>query len=77
MIDRLDDSPAEIPVERIAALADAAFLEDLARSFLRINVRAKGSGTAARAVADASAQEFAMRAERLHLIAQRLRGMQP
>ena len=77
MIDRLDDSPAKIPAERMAALADASFLEDLARSFLRINVRAKGSGTAARAVADASAQEFAMRAERLHLIAQRLRGMQP
>ena len=61
--------------ERLAALADAAFLEDLAGSFVRAayKQREKKNG----AVARGGAQQFMSNAERLHLIAQRLRGMQP
>lgn len=76
MIDRLDDSPAKVPAERLLALSDAAFLEDMARSFLKVRVREKGAGTRARAAAEQGQQEFLARAERLHAIAQRLRGMQ-
>ena len=63
--------------ERLAALADAAFLEDLAGSFVRTGEKLVGKKNGARLAGQANAQQFMQRAERLHLIAQRLRGMQP
>jgi hypothetical protein len=62
--------------ERELALSDAAFLEALAASFLKIRVRPKGADKGHLQTAQAGTQEFLQRAERLHAIAQRLRGMQ-
>ena len=63
--------------ERLAALQDAAFLEEMAASFLAVRVEPKGKSRFERGHADAMTSVFAWKAERLHLIAQRLRGMQP
>jgi hypothetical protein len=63
--------------ERKLALADAAFLEELSAAFLAIKVKPKSRSVEQRGYADHMTSLFVWRAERLHAIAQRLRGMQP